>query len=548
MSKHRFPNFAEAAIVFIALASMLTLPTPAKAQLPPNLDRYIDTVLRTFNVPGVSLAIVRDGKLLLAKGYGVKRTGRPERVDEHTLFPIASNTKAFTAMALAILVDEGKLKWDDPVIDHLPWFRMSDPWVTMEMTIRDLLVHHSGIPAFAGDILLFPPSTYTRREILEKIKKIPLVNSFRTTYAYDNILYVAAGEVISNVSHMDWEDFIRTRILDKMGMTESLSRFSSLHHQTNIASGHIRIEPNPAGSATSSTNPNPGNGRAANILPIDGYSEQEIGDAADPAGGICSNAVDMGKWLRAQLDSGRGPGTQSLLHPAATSDLWKIVTPITVGDVPDELAPAQMDFCGYALGMRIFNYGPYKVAGHGGKLDGYVSEVILVPKLKLGIAVLTNQETTGAYWSIIYHLLDYFMGNAHFDWVDGYRRQLDSSRAVIRREWQKSLIKPLATAPMPAASPLYTGKYSDRFYGDILIAKDSGGLVLHFTQTPQFVARLQPFQHETFKAVFENPALRADSYVSFALGPDGEVESCKLKVIDPASDISFDDLNFVKDK
>jgi CubicO group peptidase (beta-lactamase class C family) len=532
---------------------MLTLPTRAKAQLPPNLDRYIDTVLRTFNVPGVSLAIVRDGKLLLAKGYGVKRTGRPERVDEHTLFPIASNTKAFTAMALAILVDEGKLKWDDPVIDHLPWFRMSDPWVTMEMTIRDLLVHHSGIPAFAGDILLFPPSTYTRREILEKIKKIPLVNSFRTTYAYDNILYVAAGEVISNVSHMDWEDFIRTRILDKMGMTESLSRFSTLRHQTNIATGHIRIEPNPVGSATSSTNPNPNpaNGRAANVLPIDLYSEQEIGDAADPAGGICSNAVDMGKWLRAQLDSGRGPGgpgTQALLHPAATSDLWKIVTPITVGSVPDELAPAQMDFCGYALGMRIFNYGSYKVAGHGGKLDGYVSQVILVPKLKLGIAVLTNQETTGAYWSIIYHLLDYYMGNADFDWVGGYRRQLDSSRAVMRREWQKSLIKPLTTAPMPAASPLYTGKYSDRFYGDILIAKDSGGLVLHFTQTPQFVARLQPFQHETFKAVFENPALRADSYVSFALGPDGEVESCKLKVIDPASDISFDDLNFVKDK
>jgi CubicO group peptidase (beta-lactamase class C family) len=443
-------------------------------------------------------------------------------VDEHTLFPIASNTKAFTAMALAILVDEGKLKWDDPVIDHLPWFRMSDPWVTMEMTIRDLLVHHSGIAAFAGDILLFPPSTYTRREILEKIKKIPLVNSFRTTYAYDNILYVAAGEVISNVSHMDWEDFIRTSILDKMGMTESLSRFSNFRHQTNIATGHIRIEPDPS----------------AKVFPIDHYIEQEIGDAADPAGGICSNAVDMGKWLQAELDSGRGPG--------ATSELWKIVTPIGVGSVPDELAPAQMDFCGYALGMRIFNYGPYKVVGHGGKLDGYVSQVILVPKLKLGITVLTNQETTGAYWSVIYHLLDYFMGNAHFDWVGGYRRQLDSSRAVIRREWQKSSIKPLATSPMPAASPLYTGKYSDRFYGDILIAKDSVGLVLHFTQTPQFVARLQPFQHETFKAVFENPALRADSYISFALGRDGEVESCKLKVIDPASDISFDDLNFIK--
>jgi CubicO group peptidase (beta-lactamase class C family) len=507
-----------------------------QANLPPNLDHYIDTVLRTFNVPGISLAIVKDGKLLLAKGYGIKRTGHPEKIDEHTLFPIASNTKAFTAMALAILVDEGKLKWDDPVIDHLPWFRMSDPWVTMEMTIRDLLVHHSGIPAFAGDILLFPPSTYTRREILEKIKKIPLVNSFRTTYAYDNILYVAAGEVISNVSHMDWEDFIRTRILEKMGMTESLSRFSALGSKTNTATGHIR------------------NTQVPGILAVDGYIEQEIGDAADPAGGICSNAVDMGKWLRAQLDSGRGPG--------ATSDLWKIVTPIDVGDMPDELAPAQMDFCGYALGMRVFNYGPYKVAGHGGKLDGYVSQVILVPKLRLGIAVLTNQETTGAYWSITYHLLDYFMGNPHFDWVAGYKRQLDSSRATLQRAWQKTLIKPQATArttgqatarttnPAPVPALAYLGKYSDRFYGDILIQKDStgSGLTLQFTQTPQFVARLQPFQDETFKAVFQNPALRADSYISFTLGPDGEVESCKLKVIDPASDISFDDLNFVKDK
>ena len=209
-----------------------------------------------------------------------------------------------------------------------------------------------------------------------------------------------------------------------------------------------------------------------------------------------------------------------------------------------------MDFCGYALGMRIFNYGPYKVAGHGGKLDGYVSQVILVPKLRLGIAVLTNQETTGAYWSITYHLLDYFMGNPHFDWVGGYKRQLDTSRAILQRAWTKTLVKPQPTAATPTPLPAfaYLGRYSDRFYGDILIGRDSTGLTLQFTQTPQFVARLQPFQLETFKAVFQNPALRADAYVSFALGPAGEVESCKLKVIDPASDISFDDLNFVKEK
>ncbi len=531
MSYYHFPTRPGTAMLAIVLLFIQSLHAQPAAQhngspLPASLDHYVDTILKTFSVPGLSLTVVKDGKILLAKGYGLKRAGRPEKVDEHTLFPIASNTKAFTAMALAILVDEGKLKWDDPVIDHLPWFRMSDPWVTMEMTIRDLLVHHSGIPAFAGDILLFPPSTYSRREILEKVKKIPLVNSFRTTYAYDNILYVAAGEVIANVSQMGYEEFIKTRILDKMGMTESLARFSSLKQAANIATGHLRME--------------------HGVLPVDRYLEQEIGDAADPAGGICSNAVDMGKWLVAQLDSGRVPGSELLAHSA--HDLWKVVTPVSIGTVPAELAPAQMDFCGYALGMRIFNYGPIKVIGHGGKLDGYVSQVILVPKLKLGIAVLTNQESTGAYWALIYQLLDHFMGNPPFNWVSGYRRQLDSSRAETQRSWQRALIRPAATAPQPLLSPLYAGKYNDKFYGDLIIEKDSSGLSLKFRQTPQFVARLEPFQYETFKAVFRNPALRADSYVSFERGPDGEIESVRLKVIDPDSDISFDDLNFIKEK
>ena len=528
MSYNTLYGRAVVAVLFLLLWFAQPLEAQPPAGLDHYIDRYIDTVLKTFEVPGLSLTVVKDGQVLLARGYGQKRLGRPGKVDEHTLFPIASNTKAFTAMALAILVDEGKLKWDDPVIDHLPWFRMSDPWVTMQMTIRDLLVHHSGIPAFAGDILLFPPSTYSRREILEKIKKIPIVNSFRTTYAYDNILYVAAGEVVSNVSHMDWEDFIRTRILDKMGMTESLSRFSSLRLAGNIATGHVRL-------------PN-------GVIPVDHYLDQEIGDAADPAGGICSNAADMGKWLLAQLDSGRTPNAQPLVHAAATHDLWKVVTPVNIGSVPAELAPAQMDFCGYALGMRIFNYGPWKVIGHGGKLDGYVSQVILVPRLKLGIAVLTNQESTGAYWSIIYRLLDHYMGNPRFNWIAGYKRQLDSARAATERDWQAALIQPTAEAPQPVTSKQYAGTYNDRFYGDLVIDRDSAGLVLKFRQTPQFVARLEPFQYETFKAVFKNPALRADSYVSFSRGADGAVESCRLRVIDPDSDISFDDLNFVKEK
>jgi len=173
--------------------------------IPPGLDKYVDSVLRIFEVPGISLSIVKDGKVVLAKGYGVKKLGEKNPVTEHTLFSIASNTKAFTAAALAILVQEKKLQWDDPVINYLPWFRMSDPWVTAQITVRDLLVHHSGIPAYAGDLLIFPPSDYSRKEIVSRVKDFSLVQSFRTHYAYDNILYLAAGEVIKAVSQMEWE-------------------------------------------------------------------------------------------------------------------------------------------------------------------------------------------------------------------------------------------------------------------------------------------------------------------------------------------------------
>ena len=500
----------------------------SSGQVPADLDCYVDTVLNTFKVPGISLAIVKDGKVLLTKGYGVKKIGEAAPVDEHTLFPIASNSKAFTAMALAILVDYGKLKWDDPVINYLPWFKMSDPWVTAQITIRDLLVHHSGIPAFAGDILIFPPSDYSRKQILQKLKDIPLVHSFRTTYAYDNILYLAAGEVITQVSGMDWEDFIKTRIFNKAGMGESISRFSTLGKAQNLATAHVLLQ--------------------KNVVPANQFLDEEIGDVGDPAGGIVSNAVDMAKWLITELDSGRTPNHTSLLHATATKELWKVVTPIPIGTVPNELKPAQMDFFGYALGTRIGNYGKYKIVTHGGKLDGFVSHVMFVPGLKLGISVLTNQESTGAYWSVIYHLLDYYMQNPYFNWLKGYKHEMDKDAIAWQTEWDKAVITPTPSAPKPVAGDKYIGVYHDPFYGDLVISWDATGLQLQFKRTKQLAAKLVPFQYETFNAVFNNIALKANSYLSFTLGADGKVESCTLKVIDPASDIGFDGLLFQKEK
>ncbi len=497
-------------------------------QLPKNFDKYVDTVLNTFNVPGLSIAVVQDDKVVLAKGYGIKHLNDTAKVDAHTLFLIASNTKAFAAMALAMLVDEGKIHWDDPVTNYLPWFRMSDAWVTSQITIRDLLVHHSGIPAFAGDILIFPPSTYTRKEIIEKLKNIPIVNSFRTTYAYDNILYITAGELIATVSGMSWEDFIKANIFDKIGMNESVSKFTNLTKEKNVATGHVLLH--------------------NKVMPVEQFLQEDIGDAGNPAGGIASNATDMAKWMITELDSGKTSTYDSLIKASDINQLWKVVTPLNVGKVPESLKPSQMISYGYALGVRVYNYGRYKIISHGGTLDGFVSHVLLVPDLKLGITVLTNQQTTGAYWSIIYHLLDYYMQNPNFNWIKGYKTLLDSSMVQWQRGYDSAVVKPDASAPKPANIDKYAGKYRNSFYGDLTISKDSLNLKFQFNQTPLFVGKLEPFQYETFKASFNNACLRSNGYMTFTLSPNGNAESCRLTPIDPDTDNDFSDLIFTKIK
>jgi len=499
-----------------------------QAQLPAHWDQYVDSVLSTFKVPGLTIAVVKDGRTLLAKGYGYKRLGDSAKIDAHTLFPIASNSKAFTAMALAILVEKGKLDWDTPVIAYLPRFRMSDPWVTAQLSVRDLLVHHSGIPAYAGDILLFPPSTLSRSEIVGKLGMIPLKYPFRTHYAYDNILYVVAGELISAVSGMGYEDFIRTCILEKAGMTETLSRYSSLATRKNIATPHVFLRDE--------------------LTPVDQFVNQEIGDAADAAGGICSNAIDMAKWLLTLLDSGRAPNQTRLVPAKASQKMFEWVTPQPLPALPTVLAPAQPEFYGYGMGLRISNYGHWKTIGHGGVLDGYVSQLMLVPALKLGVVVLTNQETSAACMAVIQPLLDYYMQNPPYDWLRAYRQVRDSALAAENRDWAANSIRPVASSPRPNPSKKYTGRYTDPFYGDLLIEKDDRGLHIQLLQTPQFKGDLEPFQYETFTVTFQNPTLKADSWLSFKLDETGEVQSCTLKIIDPTSNISFDGLLFTKKK
>src|SRR6266545_4330279 len=313
----------------LLVLTLLLLASPPRLQTTPSdLDRWVQRTMTAFEVPGLSLAIVKDGRVVVAKGYGVRKLGEPAPVDARTLFGIASNTKVFTATALGLLVEEGKIEWDAPVITYLPWFQMYDPYVTRELTVRDLLVHRSGLGLGAGDLIWWPSSNYTRNEVARRLRFIKPATSFRSAYAYDNVLYLVAGEVIEAVSGQSWEDFVAQRILAKVGMTGSNARHSDAGHGDDVAHPHAKVE-----------------GRVRPVTPF-------ASDNVNPAGGINSSAEDMAKWLMVQLDSGRTADGSRLFSPASTRQLWREVTPTPIYDPPPGLPHLQPRMNGYALGLE----------------------------------------------------------------------------------------------------------------------------------------------------------------------------------------------------
>jgi CubicO group peptidase (beta-lactamase class C family) len=500
----------------VVLALLICAQTSHPQVLPKDLDAYVEKVQKEFEVPGLALAVVKDGNVLLAKGYGVRKLGEPARVDEHTLFGIASNTKAFTATAIGLLVEEGKLEWDAPVVRYLPWFALSDPYVTREITIRDLLVHRSGLGLGAGDLLWWPPSTYNRRQIAERLRFIPLVKSFRSAYAYDNVLYLVAGEVIQAVSGETWEQFIASHILAKVGMNDSNVRHSDATAGGNVATTHARIE--------------------GTVRACDPFAS----DNTNPAGGINSSATDMAKWMIVQLDSGRVAGGTRLFSPQTTVQLWSLVTPSPMGNPPPELAALQANFNGYALGFGVRDYGGYKLVQHTGGLPGYVSKVAMIPELKLGVAVLTNQEAGQAYESIVYFLLDHFIGGRKTDWLGAYQKLQERRASMIAAAERETAGKRDSTSgpSLPLAS--YVGTYYDAWYGDVSIGLENGRLIIQFGHTPSLVGDLEHWQYDTFVARWRDRQLRADAFVTFDLNPDGSIDQVKMKPASPEVDFSFD--------
>ncbi|QDE39176.1 serine hydrolase [Luteibacter pinisoli] len=516
-------------VVALAAQAQDAAPAPSAASAearPPALadfDAYVDATRKQFDVPGIAVAIVKDGKIVLEMGSGVRKLGDPAKVDAHTRFAIASNTKAFTAASLAILADEKKLDMNDRVVDRLPWFQMSDPYVTREMRVRDLLAHRSGLSLGAGDLLYWPATTYTTKEVVERLRYVPITNSFRAEYAYDNILFAVAGLVIEQVSGKPWADFVRDRIFQPLGMSESItSAPDHINPGDDTAIGHAKFD-------------------FKDLKPVEPMSWNNN----PSAGGIYSSVHDLSKWMTMQLAGGvytdANGREQRLFSAARQKEMWSLLTPIRISEpsVP-ELKAAVPNFSGYGEGWFVSDYRGHKLVWHTGGWPGMVSRLTLVPDLNLGVVVLTNQESGAAFQAVTMRALDAYMDAPKTDWIAAYAASVKKMEGNADDSMKKHEADRAKGAKPSLPLDGYVGTYRDPWYGDVKVTKAGGKLVMSFTRTAQLTGTLEPWQHDTFIAHWNDRSLNGDAFVNFALDPDGKVREVRMEPVSPLTDFSFD--------
>jgi CubicO group peptidase (beta-lactamase class C family) len=514
----------------VPLAAMLAAVVPlalggagsARAQdsPPADFDAYARAALRTFNTPGAAVAVVKDGRVVFAKGYGVRRLGEPAPVDDHTLFQIASNTKAFTTAALAMLVDEGRLAWDDRVTQHLPWFQLSDPYVTRELTVRDLLTHRSGLGLGAGDLLWYH-SEYSRDTILRRIRYAKVASSFRSEYAYDNVLYVAAGEVIPALTGQSWEDFIQRRILQPLGMREARLTARNVRPDDNFAAAHAMVE-----------------GRLSVVA-------KDTFEATNAAGGIVAGVSELARWMLVQLDSGRvresagaNGGGARLWSADRTREMWSGQTIMSPPDLPPAMKAYEPTFLLYGLGWDLRDYRGHKLVTHTGGVDGMTSRTLLVPDARLGIVALTNGESPLST-ALAWRLLDHYLKVPRTDWAAALSEYVRSYEAEGKKAEAAAVASRDSTSRPSLPLERYAGRYTDQMYGDVTIAKEGDRLVLRFSHSPALTGDLEHWQYDTFVARWRQRNI-PDAYVTFALKPDGAIKTMEMAAVSPLADFSYD--------
>jgi CubicO group peptidase (beta-lactamase class C family) len=444
-------------------------------------------------------------------------------VDADTLFQIGSTSKAFTTADIAILVEEGKIGWDDRVIDHLPWFRMYDAWVTREITIRDLLTHRAGLGEGQGDLLFVPFNNLGRADSVRRLRFLKPATSFRSTFAYDNVLYMVAGQLIEEVTGETWEKFTESRIFKPIGMATSVTNDVDRLAASNRALPHGRLGE------------------------LRGVGAQQL--LTSSAQGWARIAVRQAQLRRARTISHAGCScssrparsrtrTSAFFSAASSAEMWQPVVPEPTPQLPPSLADATAQFRGYALGWGVHDYRGHKVYSHGGGTQGFRTAVVLIPEKKVGFAIVNNSEDNEFVPGLEYELLDHYLGLPKHDWPKAFKELFDQRNAAgLEAQRAASASRPESKPSLPAAG--YAGHYSDPWYGPIDVVESNGQLSIDFRQTPGMVAPLEHWAYDTFVARWPDPLIEP-AYVTFALDAAGKPSRITMKAYSPVADFSFD--------
>ncbi len=505
-------------IISTTLVLLLVISAYSQPITSPQIDSLVNLTMKVFNVPGIAVAVVKDDKVIHLKGYGVSSIATGKKTDENTLFAIASNSKAFTTAALGILVDEGKLTWNTKVIDIIPEFRLYNSYVTEDFNIKDLLTHRSGLGLGAGDLMMWPDSaSFTRQDIINNLRYLKQTSSFRTKYDYDNLLYIVAGVVVERVSGTTWEEFIEERIMQPLGMTKSAASINRLKDRTNIIDAHVPV-----------------NG----VLQVVAKHESDV---HNPAGGIFSSVADMSKWVIMQMNNGKyGKDLEKqIFSEEVHNEMW---TPQTIIPVRGRTT-YNTHFSGYGLGWGLSDVSGYLQASHTGGLMGIVTQVTLIPELKLGIIVFTNQQEGAAFTAITNTIKDSYFGIKGVDRVKELHERVlknqSDAKKVTDEIWAKvgEQQKKGTQCTDPA---LYTGTYTDDWFGDIVISSVKGKLRFNSVRSPKLRGEMIFYTGNTYIVKWDDRTLDADAFVVFALDKDGKPSSITMEAISPLTDFSFD--------
>ncbi len=481
------------------------------------IDAYFAKAQKEWNIPGFAIGIIKDGEIVLSKGYGTLEEGGSDKVDGNTLFAIASNTKAFISASIAQLVDEGKLNWDDPVIKYLPYFELYDDYATNHTTVRDLLCHRAGLGTYSGDAIWYK-SEYSGEEVVKRIKAVPQAYDFRSGYGYSNLMFITAGEVIKAVSGQSWNDYAEDHFFKPLGMDRTITSTNDLEKLENVATPH-----------------KPMNGKNKAIAWTNW-------DNMGAAGGIISSVNDMLKWMQAQVDQGQFDDGR-LFSANRQIDFWTPHNSYRLSQGARNTYPSR-HFSGYGLGWGVFDYGGRFVASHSGGYDGMYSRVAVMPEEKLGFIILTN-SMKGISNPMMYYTFDQFLQKESQDWsafgLAGQKRSEQSHQRRLQRIKDNRL-----EGTKPALDlEKYTGLFRCEMYGDIELKMEDGKLSIDFKPAPQLAATLDHWHLNTFEIKWKEEHAWFDfGTLQFILDNNGQVQKLQFDV--PNYDIFFHEINAVR--